>query len=160
MSSTQVEKPVFVLRSSLWKLTSIVMLGATIIFTVIVVTLIGEGYENGAILFTVGFLAYLSFHFAVYRISSKNKVEFYNEKFKIISLQHIMPKMIYSTKEEDYSRVKLGKQLIPPFRKLPAIFNKSDDKLLLYVPNTAKKSELGGLNLLNWLKTKIPSTER
>jgi hypothetical protein len=89
----------------------------------------------------------------------KSKVEYYDQLFKVTQVEHVLPRISYTVKEKQYSYVKLGEYFAPPFGKKNALLDKTDgDKMIFLIPRTGKKSELSGLRLLDWLKTKIASS--
>ena len=57
----------------------------------------------GEIILLILLIAFLLSQFVCYRAISKAKVEHYKQKLKIISVEHVIPKIVLGTKERYYS---------------------------------------------------------
>ncbi|MGI0092432.1 MAG: hypothetical protein ACREBS_12060 [Nitrososphaerales archaeon] len=87
-------------------------------------------------------------YFVLLRRFNSWQIQFYDKRFKIFYRGDML-------RDANYSEiVAITNKRTGLFSKLPALYGK-DHKLLAVIPSNPKKRELGGDDVLSWLKTKL-----
>lgn len=152
------EKPIFVFRPVSRKAFFLYSLYFFAFVIVVSVFLIPDWILIALI--WIVFVIFRITRFLMVYYASKERTEFYDDKFKIVIVNlKLEDASTVSQKEEvtqktDYSEiVRIENRVFPLFSRT-VLYGKGE-RILLTVPKTSKKKELGGLNLVDWLRTKV-----